>query len=137
MAIRLRTRVAVLCLAGALSGCAASSDRTALQGDSAPSRSHLVLLLSPDCRLDQEAGTFLLPDGSEFSPSLSSPFELRPMVTDLARRKRSELSEDEERLASYLLLLTGTGKDLAAALQEATTWPCVEEARESPQVALP
>ncbi len=59
------------------------------------------------------------------------------MIADLAKRQRSELSEDEARLASYALLLTGSDDDTAAALRSAPSWPCIEEAREAPGVALP
>ncbi|MFQ5527303.1 MAG: hypothetical protein ACE5GX_13705 [Thermoanaerobaculia bacterium] len=124
-----------LLLNGLLAGCTTTHVRTPPDGGPPPAHPHLVLLLEEPCRLDAADQTLELPDGSRFAPSLDFEFELRAMVPELAARERARLSEDEARLASYVLLVTGSAADTAAALAIAPGWPCVEDAREAPLVA--
>ncbi|MCP4203101.1 MAG: hypothetical protein GY769_14360 [bacterium] len=132
-----RAGLTALLLAVSLGGCGARTDRSVGDGATDPSESHLILFLASDCRLNEEGGSLTLPDGSSFVPPLAFDYELRAMVPELARSKRSDLSEDEARLARYVLLLIDDAEDKAAAHGHAASWPCVEDVRESPRVTLP
>lgn len=130
-----------LALLSLSAGCAPSNEPPAGDGSASDPREHLVLLLEPDCRLDAGTGELVLPDGSRFSPPLGAAFDLRPMIPDLADADRSRLSEDEIRLASYVLLVPAPDRapagGLARTLESAAAWPCVREGRRAPSAALP
>lgn len=134
------TSAAALILTSLATSCAPPAE-VGNGGGTEPPRHHLVLLLERDCRLDAAGDAFVLPDGSRFTPPLPASFELRAMIPELARSDRSEMSEDEAKLASYVLLVPGRGEPsadtMANVLETSPTWPCVREAREAPRPALP